>query len=80
MRRETLLKRPPDEWGTSAAQFYADVEGKPVIVHLRGSQVLTGELVGLDTFDLVLKRETGRRALIPKHAIDWIELANETPA
>jgi sRNA-binding regulator protein Hfq len=76
MPKETLLKRPLDEWGTSAAQFYATVERKPVVIHLGGGQTLAGKLVGLDTFDLVLEREGGKRALVPKHAIDWIELAD----
>lgn len=76
MPKETLLKRPLDEWGTSAAQFYARIERKPVVIHLRGGQTLSGELAGLDTFDVVLEREDGKQALIPKHAIDWIEQAS----
>lgn len=75
MPKEIHLKRPLDEWGTSSAQFYADVENKTIAIHLRNGQVLTGELVGLDTFDLILERAEGKRALVPKHAIDWIELA-----
>ena len=62
MPKETLLKRPLDEWGTSAAQFYAELGRKPVVIHLRGGQTLTGKLAGLDTFDLVLERESGKRA------------------
>jgi sRNA-binding regulator protein Hfq len=75
MPKETVLKRPLDEWGKSAAQFYAEVENKIITIHLRGGQALTGELVGLDTFDLVLERENDRKVLIPKHAIEWVELA-----
>ncbi len=75
MPKEIQLKRPLEDWGTSAAQFYADVENKIIAIHLRDGQVLTGELVGVDKFDLVLEREAGKRALIPKHAIEWTELA-----
>lgn len=77
MPKEIQLKRPLEDWGTSAAQFYADVEGEIIAIHLRGGVVLTGELVGVDKFDLVLEREGGRRALVPKHAIEWMELAQE---
>ena len=75
MSKQVQLKRPLDEWGTSAAQFYAHVENKTIVMRLRGGQTLTGELVGVDTYDLVLERQDGARALVPKHAIEWIELA-----
>ena len=74
MPKQVQLSRPLDEWGTSAAQFYAYVENKTIAIHLRSNQVLTGELVDVDTYDLVLLRENDK-TLIPKHAIEWIELA-----
>jgi len=75
MPKEIQLKRPLDEWGTSALQFYAYVENKQIVIHLRSGQALNGELVGVDTYDLVLERQDSNKVLIPKHAIEWIELA-----
>ena len=67
-------------WGTSAAMFYFDTEGETIRVHLMTGDVLTGVIVGLDTFDLVFEegysqkqRDTGARIMISKHAIAYIE-------
>lgn len=65
--------KPPEHWGTSAAQFYADCEGETIDIHLETGQVLTGRLLGVDRYDIVLERSEGKRALIPKHAIVYIE-------
>ena len=55
MRKETLLKRPLDEWGTSAAQFYARVEHKLVVIHLRGGQTLSVNITYLLEFQRSFK-------------------------
>lgn len=63
---------PPDHWGTSAAAFYADCEGETIEIHTETHEVLSGVLLGVDRYDVILKRDGGARVLIPKHAIVYI--------
>ncbi len=65
--------KPPEKWGTSAAAFYADCEGKTIHIHLDTGGMLTGMLLGVDRWDIVIQREDETRVLIPKHAIASIE-------
>jgi sRNA-binding regulator protein Hfq len=71
--------KPPQHWGTSAAAFYADYEGKPVTIHLQTGETLSGALLGVDRYDIVLERGSTQlttsdtRVLIPKHAIVYVE-------
>ena len=73
----TIASKPaspkiPQRWGTSAAAFYFDIEGETIQVHLMGGDVLTGVVLGVDTFDLVFELDTGAHVLIPKHAIAYL--------
>ncbi len=63
----------PIRWGSSAAKFYADLEGETIRVHLHTGETLVGVLVGVDTYDIFLEREAGARAMVSKHAIDYVE-------
>lgn len=65
----------PERWGTSSAAFFADMEGETINVHLRSGQALSGVLTGVDRYDIFLERSDGKVAMIPKHAIEWIEMA-----
>jgi len=66
--------RPPEHWGASAASFYADCEGKAITIHLESSTILTGVLLGIDRYDIILEVAGGEKILVPKHAIAYIEL------
>jgi len=72
-RADPAQRGAAQRWGTSAAAFYFDIEGETIQVHLMTGDVLTGVVVGLDTFDLVFEQDKGGRVLIPKHAIAYIE-------
>ena len=74
----TIASKPaspkiPQRWGTSAAAFFYDAEGETIQVHLMTGGVLTGVVLGVDTFDVVFELDNGARVLIPKHAIAYLE-------
>lgn len=62
----------PVRWGTSAAKFYERAEGEEITLHLVTGEVITGVLVGVDTYDVFIEHET-TVLLVTKHAITWIE-------
>ena len=66
-------KKPPQHWGTSAAAFYADCEDEQINIHVETGQTLSGVLLGVDRYDLILERDDGAKVLIPKHAVVLIE-------
>ena len=72
-RADPAQRGTQQRWGTSAAAFYFDIEGETIQVHLMTGEVLTGMVLGLDTFDLVFQQDKGACVLIPKHAIAYIE-------
>ena len=65
-------KPAPKTWGVSAAEFYAGLRGKSVQVITLDGKVYTGALVGVDTYDLVIKQPNGLAILIAKHAVKLI--------
>lgn len=66
----------PGRWGTSEVKFYYDVEDELVTVSLRSGESLTGYVVGLDNYAIVVELADNRqRVLIHKHAIDTIRRA-----
>jgi len=70
-QKQTTVER----WGLRAAEFYARCEGETITVALLTGREFTGELAGVDTYDLAL-RPDGWSALllVPKHAVAYIVL------
>jgi sRNA-binding regulator protein Hfq len=64
----------PMKWGVSAAKFYADREGEPIIVHLVDGGDLTGILAGIDQYEIFVELDNDAGVvLVPKHAIKYVE-------
>lgn len=62
----------PDNWGTSTAAFYAELEGEPIRVQLVTGEVITGQLSGVDRYDVFIEQTDGDEVLISKGAIAWV--------
>ena len=67
--------RQPDSWGTSTAAFYAELEGEPIRAQLITGEVITGQLSGVDRYDVFVEQADGDEALISKGAIAWVRRA-----
>ena len=67
--------KPADKWGTLAAMFFKEHRDQPVTVHLQKGETLNGDLIGVDKYDLCVRRADGTAILIAKHAFAWIEPA-----
>lgn len=63
------MSNTPKTWGHSAVDFYADHEGKDIVILLMNGDSIRGVLIGHDTYDLLLAIEGGHPALITKHAV-----------
>jgi sRNA-binding regulator protein Hfq len=71
--------KPPTRWGTSEASFYNDAEGETITVHMVTGETLSGELIGLDTYNIVILPDSGKRVLLSKHAIAYAHVENAQP-
>ena len=66
----------PGRWGMNEAKFYFDRENELVAVHMRSGETITGYVIGLDIYAIMIERESDQAPiLMHKHAIDWIEPA-----
>jgi len=63
--------RPPKTWGMSADEFFYALKEKPVQVGTTDGKVYAGTLIGVDTYDIIIRLSNGHPALIPKHAIKY---------
>ncbi len=52
-------ERPALYWGQRAADFYRGLANKPVQISLVGDKIVTGELVGHDQYELLIKQPGG---------------------
>ena len=68
--------KPQQVWGLRTAAFYADLEGKPVLVAVLGGKRFKGTLVGVDTYDIIIKQYTGLKILVPKGSIVYVHRAS----
>jgi len=59
-------------WGISAAEFYAALKEQPVQVALGDGKVIVGVLIGVDTYDLMLRTKDNRQVLVAKHAAKYV--------
>ena len=65
-------ERKPEEFGVTANAYLADLLHKTVTVHLLDHTTLTGVLLGVDRYHLILELN-GKKLLVPKHAILFME-------
>lgn len=63
---------PPKTWGISAAVFLTALRDKPVQVLTLDGKMYKGMLMGVDTYDVIIKQPNGLAVLITKHAIKII--------
>ncbi len=66
---DTVASKPAERWGTLAAMFFGEQRDQVVTIHLQNSVTLSGNLIGVDKYDLCLRRYDGTAILIAKHAI-----------
>jgi hypothetical protein len=59
-------------WGRTAPQFYKALRGKPVVVHTCIGKSFSGELVGVDVYDIVIRQESGLEIMFPKGNIVFV--------
>lgn len=62
----------PQVWGRRTAQFYYDLQGKEVLIAVTTGKAFRGTLVGLDTYDLIIRQESGLEMLIPKGSVVYV--------
>ena len=64
--------RAPKTWGATSAEFYAALRDKAVQVIALDGKLYPGVLVGVDTYDLIVKQPNGATVLIAKHAVKLV--------
>ena len=65
-------RKPQQVWGKRSAEFYADLQGKRVNVAVTTGKVYAGVLVGVDTYDLIIRQDSGLELLIPKGSVVYV--------
>jgi hypothetical protein len=68
-------KKPAQVWGKRSAEFYTGLEGDEVLVHVVTGQRFRGALIGVDTYDLVIRQASGLEVLIPKGNVVYVHPA-----
>ena len=63
-------------FGMRSAEFYAALEGKSIRVAFMDGKAMTGTLIGLDQYDIILDKD-GVQVLIPKHSLKYVAPASE---
>lgn len=72
MNQKTNGGSAPKNWGVSAAEFYAALRDLPIQAATLDGKVYKGLLVGVDTYDVIIKQPNGLVVLIAKHAIKFV--------
>ncbi|HEY77282.1 MAG TPA: hypothetical protein G4O00_14090 [Thermoflexia bacterium] len=68
-------RKPQQVWGKRSAEFYADLQGKKVRVSTVTGKVYSGVLVGVDTYDLIIRQDSGLEVLITKGSVVYVHRA-----
>lgn len=55
-----------------SADFYYQLEGQHVTIALVTGKALKGELIGADTYDIIIRQSSGLEVLIVKGAIAYV--------
>ena len=70
--KKSLPKHQPT-WGKKACEFYAGSQGQTVTVALVTGKALVGTLIGVDTYDLVIRQDkTSLELLVPKGNVLYV--------
>jgi hypothetical protein len=69
-------KKPAQVWGRRSAAFYADLEGETVTVAVVTGKCFRGTLVGVDTYDLIIRQGSGLELLLPKGNVVYVHAAS----
>jgi hypothetical protein len=59
-------------WGRRSAEFFADLEGEEVTIAVITGQRFAGALIGLDTYDLLIRQASGLEMLITKGSVVYV--------
>lgn len=62
----------PKKWGTMAAKFLAAMRGEFVQIVMLDGKLYKGVLMGVDTYDLIIKQSNDTVAWISKRAVKII--------
>ncbi len=60
-------------WGRRSPRFYAEREGQTVLVGMTTGVVFKGELVGVDTYDFILRLKSGTDVLLHRSNIVYVQ-------
>jgi hypothetical protein len=60
-------------WGKRFPQFYAECKGQTVLVGMTTGVVFKGELVGVDTYDFILRLKSGTDVLLHRSNIVYVQ-------
>ena len=69
-------KKASQVWGKRSAEFFAELEGQVVVVAVVTDQKFKGQLVGVDTYDVMIRQESGLELLIPKSNVIYVHRGN----
>ncbi len=69
--------KPPQVWGKRAAQFYAENKGQTVLVGVATDVVFKGEIIGVDTYDIIIRLESGTEVLLHKGTLVYVHKAKD---
>ena len=62
----------PNRWGMASAEFYYQLENQHVTIALTTGKALKGRLIGVDTYDIIIRQSSGLEVLIIKGAIAYV--------
>lgn len=68
-------KKSQQVWGRRSAEFYATLQEKAVTVQVATGQRFTGILVGVDTYELILRQAGGMELLVYKGNVVYVHPA-----
>lgn len=75
-KSKDINTKPLSTWGIATRDSFAAVQNKVIRVTTLDGKTYVATLLGVDTYDLVLKQNDGAWFLIPKHAVKLIIPAN----
>jgi sRNA-binding regulator protein Hfq len=59
-------------WGRKAPQFYENLRDKRVLVHTVTGKSFSGQLIGVDVYDIVIRQESGLEIIFAKGNIVFV--------
>jgi hypothetical protein len=73
--KEEEPKPPPQRWGKRSPRFFAKLKGQTVLVGVSTDVVFKGELIGVDSYDIIIKLDSGTEVLIQKGNLVYVHKA-----